>query len=273
MPTVKYATFSGRARRSEYWWFSVVYMIAAVALVEIGWVFEVPLLGVLLQPFLVPMLSVSVRRLHDTGRSGWRMLIGLGPVAGPIVYLVGMMADSAPGANRYGPSPETAGHLVGKWAGVAAEFCRTHVVRRPGFGGRGTGARLRAVGKVCRTLTLTVRHPDRSSVTRTLEESTAHSAALTGTAYGLYEALGLQRARVRAIALRAGPRPRGQCDRPVHAGPRSRRAGLLPARLRPRRREDPPYRGGDRRGAGEVRPGRGEAGDVGGVTVSWPTGE
>ncbi|MFE0516951.1 hypothetical protein [Streptomyces sp. NPDC058964] len=67
------------------------------------------------------------------------------------------------------------------------------------------GARLRALEKVCRTLTLTVRYADRSSTTRsrTLGEPTAHSAALTKTAYGMYEALGLQRARVRAIVLRA----------------------------------------------------------------------
>ncbi|MGW7791121.1 DNA polymerase Y family protein [Streptomyces tricolor] len=67
------------------------------------------------------------------------------------------------------------------------------------------GARLRAVEKVCRTLTLTVRYADRSATTRsrTLKEPTAHSAALTGAAYGMYEALGLQRARVRALALRA----------------------------------------------------------------------
>ncbi|MET8452355.1 hypothetical protein [Streptomyces sp. NPDC005209] len=67
------------------------------------------------------------------------------------------------------------------------------------------GARLRAVEKVCRTLTLTVRYADRSSTTRsrTLKEPTAHSAALTGTAYDMYEALGLQRARVRALTLRA----------------------------------------------------------------------
>ncbi|MEU0256757.1 hypothetical protein ABZ299_30740 [Streptomyces sp. NPDC006184] len=67
------------------------------------------------------------------------------------------------------------------------------------------GARLRALDKVCRTLTLTVRYADRSSTTRsrTLKEPTAHSAELTRTAYGMYESLGLQRARVRAIALRA----------------------------------------------------------------------
>ncbi|MGW6292695.1 DNA polymerase Y family protein [Streptomyces sp. NPDC055058] len=67
------------------------------------------------------------------------------------------------------------------------------------------GARLRALDKVCRSLTLTVRYADRSATTRTrtLPEPTAHSAALTRTAYGLYETLGLQRARVRAVALRA----------------------------------------------------------------------
>ncbi|MFH8222333.1 DNA polymerase thumb domain-containing protein [Streptomyces sp. NPDC018057] len=67
------------------------------------------------------------------------------------------------------------------------------------------GGRLRALGKVCRSLTLTVRYADRSATVRgrTLTEPTAHSAALTGTAYALYEALGLQRARVRALVLRA----------------------------------------------------------------------
>ena len=67
------------------------------------------------------------------------------------------------------------------------------------------GGRLRALDRICRTLTLTVRYADRSSTTRsrTLKEPTAHSAALTRAAYGMYEALGLQRARVRALALRA----------------------------------------------------------------------
>lgn len=67
------------------------------------------------------------------------------------------------------------------------------------------GTRLRALEKVCRTLTLTVRYADRSTTTRsrTLREPTAHSRALTDTAYRMYEGLGLQRARVRGIALRA----------------------------------------------------------------------
>ncbi|WP_157856646.1 DUF805 domain-containing protein [Streptomyces galbus] len=59
-------------------------------------------------PFIVPMLSVSVRRLHDTGKSGWRMLVALIPAVGPILYLVSMTVDSSPGANRYGPSLKAA---------------------------------------------------------------------------------------------------------------------------------------------------------------------
>ncbi|QES52688.1 hypothetical protein DEJ50_26480 [Streptomyces venezuelae] len=67
------------------------------------------------------------------------------------------------------------------------------------------GARLRAQGQVCRSLSLTVRCADRTQLTRdrVLPEPTAHSAALTATAYGIHAGLGLQRARVRAIALRA----------------------------------------------------------------------
>ncbi|MFF3847655.1 hypothetical protein [Streptomyces sp. NPDC002328] len=84
------------------------------------------------------------------------------------------------------------------------------------------GARLRALEKVCRTLTLTVRYADRSSTarSRTLGEPTAHSADLTRTAYSLYEALGLQRARVRAIALRAeGLGPAGRASRQLTFDP------------------------------------------------------
>ncbi|MEV8554045.1 hypothetical protein AB0L04_30065 [Streptomyces glaucescens] len=67
------------------------------------------------------------------------------------------------------------------------------------------GARLRAVDEVCRGLSLTVRYADRSATTRsrTLAEPTAHSAALAKAVYGMYDALGLQRARVRSVALRA----------------------------------------------------------------------
>ncbi|MFD7608116.1 DUF805 domain-containing protein [Streptomyces mirabilis] len=111
--TTKYATFAGRARRTEYWWFSVVYVIATMVIVGGSWAVEVPLLSVLLLVFIVPMLSVSVRRLHDTGRSGRWMFIALIPVVGPVLYLVGMAVDSMPGTNQYGPSPKAADHPVG----------------------------------------------------------------------------------------------------------------------------------------------------------------
>lgn len=84
------------------------------------------------------------------------------------------------------------------------------------------GVRLRTAGTVCGALTLTVRYADRSTThrTRTLREPTAHSAALTATAYGLYEALGLQRARVRAVALRAeGLIPAEQASRQLSLDP------------------------------------------------------
>jgi uncharacterized membrane protein YhaH (DUF805 family) len=78
-------------------------------LVRISFAIKVPLLSILLLPLIVPMLTVSVRRLHDTGKSGWRMLIALIPV----VYLVDMTVDSAPDANQYGPSPKAVGHPAG----------------------------------------------------------------------------------------------------------------------------------------------------------------
>jgi hypothetical protein len=85
------------------------------------------------------------------------------------------------------------------------------------------GTRLRSLEKVCRTLTLTVRYADRSATTRsrTLAEATAHSSTLTGTAYRMYGALGLQRARVCVIALRVeGLTPRGR--RPPVSSPSTR---------------------------------------------------
>lgn len=111
--TAKYSTFSGRARRAEYWWFSLLYVIATGAVVGISFAAKAPLLIVLLLPFIVPMLSVSVRRLHDIGKPGWRILIALIPLAGPVIYLVGMTVDSAPAANQYGPSPKAESSLAG----------------------------------------------------------------------------------------------------------------------------------------------------------------
>lgn len=102
----QYAGFSGRARRSEYWWFFLVFILAALAgaLVD-AIVGTTPLFYVLAAlGLIVPMLGVTFRRLHDTGKSGWWVLLGLVPFGG-IVLLVFYCADSA-ADNQYGPSPK-----------------------------------------------------------------------------------------------------------------------------------------------------------------------
>jgi len=112
----KYADFSGRARRSEYWYFLLFYMLILIALsvvdVVMGWFSTDAGVGVLSGIYtlalLIPSLSVSVRRLHDTDRSGWWLLIGLLPLIGGIVLLVFFVQDSQAGANRFGPNPKTA---------------------------------------------------------------------------------------------------------------------------------------------------------------------
>ena len=112
----KYADFSGRARRSEYWYFLLFYMLILIALsvvdVVLGWFSTDAGVGVLSGIYtlalLIPSLSVSVRRLHDTDRSGWWLLIGLIPLIGGIVLLVFFAQDSQAGANRFGPNPKAA---------------------------------------------------------------------------------------------------------------------------------------------------------------------
>jgi uncharacterized membrane protein YhaH (DUF805 family) len=105
----QYAGFSGRARRSEYWWFALfsflVYLVASLLDAGIG----AQVFGVIAAlGLLLPTLAVGCRRLHDTGRSGWWWLIGLVPFAGGIVLLVFACLDSEPGPNRFGPSPKPA---------------------------------------------------------------------------------------------------------------------------------------------------------------------
>jgi uncharacterized membrane protein YhaH (DUF805 family) len=110
----KYVTFSGRASRSEYWWsylgYSVIAMVAWIVAFVV--VLAVPdLAAVLLVPMLValamiiPMLSVSVRRLHDTGKSGWMILIMMIPCIGIILWIVWMVEDGQAHDNTYGPVP------------------------------------------------------------------------------------------------------------------------------------------------------------------------
>jgi len=103
----KYATFSGRARRSEFWWFTLFAIIVYIVVGIIDAAIKNAVLGVIVAlALLLPSLAVTVRRLHDTGRSGWWILIGLIPFVGAIVLLVFECQDSQPGANNYGPSPK-----------------------------------------------------------------------------------------------------------------------------------------------------------------------
>ena len=104
----KYVEFTGRARRMEYWMFFLINFIITIAIAVIEAAVGSP--GILhliyaLAVFL-PALGVAVRRLHDTGRTGWWLLILLIPVIGPIVILVFFVLDSDEGDNMYGPNPK-----------------------------------------------------------------------------------------------------------------------------------------------------------------------
>lgn len=110
----KYAVFSGRARRREYWLFSLFNLIISLVLTFIGAAAGLGdtdagygLLGSLYTlGVLIPGVAVSVRRLHDIGRSGWWLFISLVPFIGAIVLLVFALLDSQPGPNQYGPNPK-----------------------------------------------------------------------------------------------------------------------------------------------------------------------
>jgi uncharacterized membrane protein YhaH (DUF805 family) len=110
----KYAVSEGRARRSEYWYFTLVNFIISFVLnvvdVVIGVHSSAAGLGILgglyALAIFIPSLAVAVRRLHDTGRSGWWIFIGLIPVIGVIVLLIFMVTDSNSQVNAYGPSPK-----------------------------------------------------------------------------------------------------------------------------------------------------------------------
>jgi uncharacterized membrane protein YhaH (DUF805 family) len=111
----KYAVFDGRARRQEYWMFvlistllPILAMILAGALgMQMGNGATV-LLAVYYVVTLLPSIAVWVRRLHDTGRSGWWVLASFVPLIGTIALLVFSLQDGEPGTNQYGPNPKTA---------------------------------------------------------------------------------------------------------------------------------------------------------------------
>ncbi|PRY18082.1 DUF805 domain-containing protein [Kineococcus rhizosphaerae] len=143
----QYATFTGRARRSEYWYFylfqTLLGLVLGVALVialvavggaasatgsdtvgaggSIALVLLYLLVGAVSLALLLPSLAVHVRRLHDTGRSGWWILISLVPLGG-IVLLVFNVMDSVPGPNQHGPNPKGVGDAYGQFPGQPNQF-------------------------------------------------------------------------------------------------------------------------------------------------------
>ena len=118
-----YANFKGRARRSEYWYFMlfiicvnvVLSLLSSILLMVTGdnssvLVFIPSILSYVFSfGTLVPQLAVAVRRLHDTGRSGWCYLLNVIPLVGWILLIVWYCGDSQPGDNQYGPNPKGIG--------------------------------------------------------------------------------------------------------------------------------------------------------------------
>lgn len=116
----KYATFSGRARRSEYWWWILFTVLLGIIAnvgdtllktntiegaggVKFGWIYVV--VAVVL---VIPTIAVTFRRLHDTGRSGWWWLLSFVCFIGAVILLIFCLSDSKPGDNEYGPNPKGA---------------------------------------------------------------------------------------------------------------------------------------------------------------------
>jgi uncharacterized membrane protein YhaH (DUF805 family) len=103
-----YVGFEGRARRTEYWMFFLFNAIITflLSLVENFANISNVLTGIYGLLTLLPSLAVGARRLHDTGRSGWWLLIGLIPFIGAIILLVFFCLDSEESENRFGPNPK-----------------------------------------------------------------------------------------------------------------------------------------------------------------------
>ena len=112
----KYADFSGRAQRAEYWYFTLFCFLISIALTivdnamglystdaRIG-VFE----GLFILAVFIPSLAVTIRRLHDTNRSAWWFLIAFIPVVGTIVLIIFFVQPGTLGENKYGPNPKLA---------------------------------------------------------------------------------------------------------------------------------------------------------------------
>jgi uncharacterized membrane protein YhaH (DUF805 family) len=106
----RYADFDGRSGRPEFWWFAlwnvaitlVIYIVGIAILGSTTGGLLADLYGLLL---LLPSLGVEIRRLHDTNKTGWWILIAFIPIVGAIVLIVFFASAGTPGPNKYGPEP------------------------------------------------------------------------------------------------------------------------------------------------------------------------
>jgi uncharacterized membrane protein YhaH (DUF805 family) len=111
----QYADFGGRARRMEYWMFTLISTIVGAVLGVLSGVLSLRgstgmglLAAIYLLATIIPSIAVAVRRLHDTGRSGWWMFISLIPFVGFLIVLYFQLQPGEPHANEYGPDPKAA---------------------------------------------------------------------------------------------------------------------------------------------------------------------
>ena len=125
----KYATFTGRARRTEYWMFYLFNMIFAFVLSFMDGILGLtnnggygPLYGLYGLAVLIPAIAVGVRRMHDTGRSGWWLLL-------PIANFVFLVSDGTTGSNQYGADPKASVAGVATSAGWLPDPTGRHELR------------------------------------------------------------------------------------------------------------------------------------------------
>jgi uncharacterized membrane protein YhaH (DUF805 family) len=101
-----YVRFSGRAARSEFWWFALFDLLCSLVAGFLDALVYTNIFGLLVDVLLVlPGLAVSVRRLHDDGRTGWWVLLSIVPVIGWIILLIWYVRRGTIGDNRFGPDP------------------------------------------------------------------------------------------------------------------------------------------------------------------------
>jgi uncharacterized membrane protein YhaH (DUF805 family) len=114
----RYASFGGRARRSEYWYFTLFHSLAVFLAGVVSYLvwLAIPALAIILYSIVVfgtllPHVAVSVRRLHDVNQTGWWYLLGCVPLVGTIVLLIWFCTDGTRGPNRFGADPKPLDYL------------------------------------------------------------------------------------------------------------------------------------------------------------------